>query len=124
LRRSDDTLGLPPYAPRTYTIVTMPDGSKKCYCGQSSKMDQMVTSMHEAAISTFHDESLASATKEINAILDNVRSTNSDRNRELAFLLVGDGLLLAWTEDAITAFDEYEVVVEELGIRSKEGNTG
>jgi hypothetical protein len=87
-------------------------------CFKSPAADQHVSSFHQAAVlSEFHDESLAAATKEITAILERVKASNGNKDRELAILNVGGrGFFLVWTENAISALDDYDVLVDALGL--------
>ena len=49
--------------------------------------------------SDYHDETLRSATREINSILTRVVKENSDPDKHLHFVGVSNGLLLAWAAE-------------------------
>jgi hypothetical protein len=101
--------------PRSYVIK---NGHAICF--KDSDNNQTIASLQVAALSNFHDETLAAASKEINAVLDRVKAANSDPELELAFLNVGDGFLLAWTEHGVSARDDPELLAAELGLLRKD----
>ncbi|HEY0639312.1 MAG TPA: hypothetical protein VGD67_16810 [Pseudonocardiaceae bacterium] len=67
---------------------------------------------------TFHDPTLAAATKEINTIL--VRASRSDtaNGRRLRLITTPDGLMLAWAEcgDAVGPRSDGDAVRRALGL--------
>ena len=80
----------------------------------------------EAEVSSFHTVSLLDASRKIQAILDEIEP---DRDgRELCFLNVRNGVLLAWAThvdklplEGITADDDFETIAEALGLVTEEG---
>jgi len=70
-------------------------------------------------LTTFHDAELAQATKEINAILDDVKKSNKDPNRHLSFIQIKDRHFLVWTNVGIVgAYDDNKTVHKMLRLKS------
>jgi hypothetical protein len=73
--------------------VVMSDGSAACEVGTST-CD--VAKLLEAELSTFHDATLAEATRKISEVLEGIPP--DPQGRKLAFLHTNFGSLLAWVE--------------------------
>ena len=70
-------------------------------------------------LSSFHDKALAKATKEINAILERVARSKRRDDVELGFIEFQNRLLLVWsTYDAVSAYDDDEVIIKALGLKT------
>ena len=105
-----------PQGPRSWKKGA--DGSIICF--RSNKGGCVVVSLRTAAQSVFYDADLETATKEINAILDRLVAKNGDTSRHLSFIDTGDGLLLAWSNHEVSAFDDHETIAEALGLHPRE----
>ena len=70
-------------------------------------------------MSSFHDQTLASATKEINAILARCEASRaSDDDVAFSFIEFQDRLLLVWSRyDVVSSHDEDEEIIKALGLR-------
>lgn len=105
---------------RSFAIVTTtaPDGTTTTtvLCFKHSDASCIVVDLRTAPLSNFHDAALAAATREINSVLEKVKQSKSDSSRELAFLNTGNGLLLAWVEDAVGSQDEDAKINRALGL--------
>ena len=107
---------------RTWCMTTDPKTGKGImHCYQYPDNNCFVTSLWVTDfLTTFHDISLARATKEINAILSNVRGKNKDRKRNLAFIAFEGRLLLAWTHhDLIGPHDDLRSVIKAFGLKKR-----
>ncbi len=81
--------------PKTYTW-TYKDG--KINCCTSKESSCTVSKFWEVGeLTSFHDAQLQEATREINAILQDVRKRNADSKRELSLIQINDRHLLVWT---------------------------
>ncbi len=102
--------------PRTRDWVIF-DGRVICYRspidGQSQPAFAVATKL-----TPFHDNTLAQATKEINAVLIKVQRANKDSKRKLAIIQTHKGPMLAWTEyGAVGPYDEDAEVEQALGLK-------
>lgn len=94
------------------------------YCYRSPWGGQDVAKLWEveaaAQTADFHDEQLANATKEINAILSKVEKSNSDRTRKLSFIQHGSRYLLVWAKYAdASAYDDRETIAKALRLKTR-----
>src|SRR5262245_42348316 len=80
----------------------------KVYCCPDVQNTCIVAKFAESKkLSRFHDEDLARCTKELNAVLAEIRKRAGDDHRELSFIDTGNGFLLAWTEhDVVGSHDD------------------
>jgi hypothetical protein len=68
-------------------------------------------------LTAFHDQTLATATREINAIVDRVLKSKPSEDVELSFVAFQDRHFLVWSKyDAIGPDDDDEVIAEALGL--------
>jgi hypothetical protein len=96
-------------------VVCYPSPSAQCHViGLNADGSYGLVAPKET--STFHDETLAEATKEINSILTRIVRENSEPNRGLHFIQVPNGLLLAWGVEVADKQDEDSAVEQILGI--------
>jgi len=104
-------------AAKTYDWVLTSDGKVNCF--SSSKSKQTIQKLWEVReLSKFHDEELAKCTTDVNAILDGVVQANKDPNRQLGFIVIGNSLLLVWSEyGAIGSDDDPDTIVQALGLK-------
>jgi hypothetical protein len=81
--------------PKSYSW-TSKDG--KINCCENPANDCKVSKLWEVGeLTSFHDSELAEATKQINAILSELKRGNRDQKRELAFIQFKDRHFLVWT---------------------------
>ena len=78
---------------RSYLIINdivhcFPDTDSLCHVSRLAESDVETPS---------HDKILAKATREINSILDQVRKTNKNKEREMEIIDTPKGLFLVWT---------------------------
>ena len=92
----------------------------RVYCCTSETSDCTVSKLWEVAeLTTFHDAELRDATKEINAILDDVRKTNQDEDRHLSFIQIKDRHFLVWADVGLVGpHDEDKTVRKMLRLKS------
>ena len=104
---------------RSWTRTTGHDGIARMVCTKSNAGLQTVCKFQVAEeLTAFHDEGLARATETINSILEDVKKSNKDRNRELSVLNVPQGLFLAWTTyNAVGPNDDDATIESALGVR-------
>jgi hypothetical protein len=83
---------------------------------------QTVYRLWEAdTLSSFHDEALATATKEINGILERVARSKRDDSMELGFIEFQNRLFLVWsTYDVVSPHHEDKEIIKALGLRTSE----
>src|SRR5918999_883882 len=107
--------------PTGYTWVLDKDGVL-CYSGGSG---QTVARLWEAdSLSGFHDEELAKATKEINAILERVARSQASEDAELSFIEFQDRHMLVWARyGAVSPYDDDDVIAEALGLAGRSYRT-
>ncbi len=103
--------------PTGYSWIMDKDGVV-CFSGGSG---QTVARLWEAdSLSKFHDERLAEATKEINAILERVERSKPSDDHELSFVEFQDRHMLVWaTYGAVSPYDEDDVIAEALGLTGR-----
>ena len=104
---------------------SMDKEKQKVKCFTSDKANQHLSSLaHASRLTDFHDEAVEAATAEINAITEELRRRNRDRTRDLAFIRVPNGVMLAWTGHAVSSFDDPDTIREALGIAPKRNREG
>lgn len=89
------------------------------YCYKSPWGGQDVAKLWEVEeTSSFHDEQLAKATGEINAILSKVEKSNSDPKRKLSFIQHDSRYLLVWARYAdISPYDDPDAIKKTLHLK-------
>ncbi len=104
--------------PETYAW-TVKDGKLNCSTSETSKCT--VTGFWEAAeLTAFHDAELQHATKEINAILGEIKKGNKDPKRELSFIQVKDRHFLVWTSLGIVGpHDDDQTIHKMLRLKAR-----
>jgi hypothetical protein len=76
-------------------VVCYPSEKSNCFVvGQNTDGSYGLVLAKETA--AYHDETLAKATREINAVLTRVVRENSNPERHLHFIQASGGLMLAW----------------------------
>lgn len=86
-------------------VVCYPSTKSDCYVvGQNTDGSFGLVMAKET--SAFHDETLAKATREINAVLTRVVRENSNPERHLHFIQVADGLMLSWGNEVVDKGEE------------------
>jgi hypothetical protein len=72
------------------------------------------------ALSSFHDEELAKATKEINAILKRVERSKPSEAHELSFVEFRTGSCWSGPRTiAVSPYDDDDVIAEALGLTGR-----
>jgi hypothetical protein len=79
-------------------VVCYPSTRAECHVVGQNR-DGSFGLVMQKETSTFHDETLARATREINSILTRVVKENDDPDKHLHFIGVSIGLLLAWAAE-------------------------
>lgn len=75
----------------------------KINCCESKQNTCNVAKLWDGAASAFHDAELKQATKEINAIMEQLERGNRDKSRELRFVQIHDRHLLAWVHSDLVS---------------------
>jgi hypothetical protein len=86
-------------------VVCYPSTKSNCYV-VSYNTDGSYDLVKAKETSAFHDETLAKATKEINAVLTRIVQENSNPERHSHFIQVSNGLLLAWCAEVADKREE------------------
>ena len=87
----------------------------KMNCCESKENTCNVAKLWEGAASAFHDDALQQATKEINAVLEELERGNRDKARELRFVQIHDRHLLAWVySDLVSSGTDQATVAKML----------
>jgi hypothetical protein len=104
--------------PKKYSWSTK-DG--RVYCCTSETSNCNVSKLWEVAQRTsFHDAELQQATKEINAILDEVRKGRRDDKRELCLIQIKDRHFLVWSEEGLVGpHDDDKAIRKKLRLKTK-----
>src|SRR5262245_46536147 len=90
-------------------------------CLPSPHGGQTIGRLWEAdSLSPFHDKALASATKEINAILRRVEESKPEKDLELSFIAFQDRPFLVWSSyGAVGPYDDDDKIAKALGLKTK-----
>jgi hypothetical protein len=90
----------------------------KCFKGNGSCT---VTALWETeGLTVFHDAQLASATKEINAIVEKIQKNNQDSKRTLSAIEYQGRHFLVWsTCGDVTPDDDDATIIKALKLKSK-----
>lgn len=90
----------------TYNYLWTQEGNVDCF--KSKEDRQTVTKLWEVSeLADFHDQELAQATKQINAILRRVEKDNKDPKRKLSFIKFQNRHLLVWAEYGAVGPDDH-----------------
>lgn len=91
------------------------------YCYKHPWGGQDVAKLWETAgLSEFHDAELASATREINAILSRLERKNRSADRKLSFIEFENRYLLVWAKYGVVGpFDEPRAIVKALKLKAR-----
>jgi hypothetical protein len=105
-------------SPKTYSW-TVKDGKINCYASPTSTCT--VTEFWETGeLTGFHDAELAHATKEINAILSEIKKSNTDPKRELSFIQFKNRHFLVWTRSGVVGpHDEDRTIHKMLRLKAR-----
>ncbi len=90
-------------------------GQKFCFSGDDDGCIDTAFVVPEKENPNF-DQQLADTTVLLQRVLDDVRKTNNDPRRSLAFINTPKGLLLAWVTPLITRRDGEDTLFKALGI--------
>ena len=103
--------------PPKYSWILQPSG---VICFADPLGGQTIARLWEADTkSSFHDETLASATKEINAILTRCEASRASDDMVLSFIEFQDRLLLVWARyDVVSSYDEDEEIIKAFGLKA------
>ena len=106
------------FAPTTRNWIAT--GNKTVVCFKSPVDACLVKNFWQAAEFTpWHTEELASATTQIQRLIDQVTERNKNPSRHLAILSYDDRPLLAWVQhDGVSADDDVDTVVRALGLKT------
>ncbi len=98
--------------PTDGTVVCYSEGNK-CFVTQFGGFFTV-----PRADSAFHNAQLAECSRKMNALIEEVRQGNKDKNRKVGFLLTDRGIVLAWMRDSVVSSDDNteEEFMEALGI--------
>jgi hypothetical protein len=101
-----------------YSWIISPDG---VVCYKNPTAYQTITKLWEAEeLSSFHDEELARATKEINSILGELEKKNKDPERKLSFVQFQNRHFLVWANYGYVGPDDDEkTIAETLKLKEK-----
>jgi hypothetical protein len=107
--------------PPKYTWILSQTGVL-CYSDPAG--GQQILPLWEAdSLSPFHDETLAKATREINAIFNELAEAKPSEDVELSFIEFQDRPFMVWSSyDAISQYDDDEVVIDALGLKKAEAD--
>ena len=102
--------------PPKYSWILSPQG---LVCFADPLGGQTIGLLWEAdTMSSFHDQTLASATKEINAILARCEASRASDDMVLSFIEFQDRLLLVWARyDVVSSYDEDEEIIKAFGLK-------
>jgi hypothetical protein len=101
----------------TYAWVA---GGPKLCCRKSKDATQTLTKFWEVEeLTAFHDAELAQATKEINAILNEIEKGNKDSRRKLSFIQFRNQHFLVWAEYRVGSQDDEETIRKTLRLKSE-----
>lgn len=98
------------------------DGKMNC-CESETSTCNLSKLWEVATVTAFHDAELEQATKEINAIIENIRGTNRDSSRDLHFVQIEDRHLLAWAHSDLVGPLNRDQTIRKM-LRLKIENTG
>jgi hypothetical protein len=71
-------------------------------------------------LTEFHDDKLAGATREINAIVEKLENNNKDPERTLSLIEFQGRHLLVWARyGAVTPYDDDETIMKALKLKKK-----
>lgn len=102
-----------------YTWLLGPSPEREIICCRGLDGQTLCPLWEADTLSSFHDEALAKATKEINAILERVSRSKRRDDVELGFIEFRNRLLLVWsTYDAVSSYDDDEVIIKALGLKT------
>ena len=94
------------------------DNKINCCASQTSTCT--VTNFWEVAeLTAFHDVELQQATKEINAILEDIKKGNKEPQRDLSFIQIKDRHFLAWTNGIVGPDDDDDIIHKMLRLKAK-----
>jgi hypothetical protein len=109
----------PTPAPTKYTYVLTPRGVT-CYADPAGGQT-LIPRLWEADSSEFHDDTLQTATQEINQIIDRVERENADADRYVSFIEFQSRLMLVWTRyGPIGPHDDEEEIASVLKVKGFE----
>jgi hypothetical protein len=102
--------------PPKYTWILTPSGVN---CFADPNGGQTLLPLWEVdTMSSFHDQTLASATKEINAILARCEASRASDDMVLSFIEFQDRLMLVWARyDVVSSYDEDEEIIKAFGLK-------
>ena len=103
----------------TYTFIFADPQGNTIDCYKSPDDRQTVCKLWELTeIAPFHDDSLAKATKKINAIFKRLEKNNGDETRHLSFVQHGNQLLLVWASyGRIGPADDFKTIRKTLKLK-------
>ena len=88
---------------------------EKMHCCASETSTCTIPKLWEVRqLTSFHDAELQQATKEINAILDEVKQRNRGMDRELCFVQVKDRHFLVWSIEGLVGPDDDDRTVRKM----------
>ena len=93
----------------------------KVHCCTSETSTCTVSKFWELRdLTSFHDAQLQQATKEINAILEDLRKRNRDSERDLSFIQIRDRHFLVWAHHGLIGpADDHHTVRRKLRIKTR-----
>lgn len=103
---------------KTYSWFMIGD---EVYCHRSPDNLQhiiMLRKSNSKIRTRFHDEELAKATNEINAILSRIEKNNTNPDRKLAFIITNKGPYLVWSKYGVVGpHDDENLIEKALGLK-------
>jgi len=87
----------------------------KINCCTSKTSTCTVSKLWEVAeLTTFHDDELQQATKEINGILADIKKGNKDETRNLSFIQIQDRHFLVWTTPGVVGPEDDDNIIGKM----------
>ena len=103
--------------PQAYSYLLR---NNHCWCAKGTGHQTVVNLWEADELSTFHDAELASATKQINTIIEKIQKNNKDPKRTLSLIQFQNRHFLVWaTYGAITPYDEDDTIIKALKLKTK-----
>lgn len=103
----------PKQPPTTRDWSMNSEGQVLCFKSDRDKCEVVSRLLSPKRPSEAHDDELMRCTKEINAILENVRRTNFRKNADLHLLKTPRGLLLVWARCDTVGSDDDPATIDK-----------
>lgn len=111
-RKTEELIMMEHDKKKSYSWTTK-DG--KVHCCTSETSTCTVSNFWEVGeLTSFHDAQLRQATKEINAILEDIKKRNRQPERDLSFIQIKDRHFLVWAHHGLVGPDDDDDTVRKM----------